>query len=151
MKIEPIITDMGIIKKSKNSIYLDLADQEWNTLTLYGSINSDYLNTKNNQSIKFILYFNDMIFYTCYDFDFYPNLHVLKSSFDIIKSSKLIKKITGHNETIYIHFVLITCDYVYEIISSGYILELNSKEENLEKYYDENNWKNFCKQFKNYH
>jgi hypothetical protein len=150
MKAKPIITDMGIIKKGKGSIYLNSTEQEWNTLTLYGSINTDCFN-KNNRNIEFVLYFNDVIFYNCYDFDFYPKLDVLKSSFDMINSSKLIKKITGHNKSIHTHFILTTCDYIYEIISIDYILEINIKEDNLEKYYNENNWKNFSKQYKNYH
>jgi hypothetical protein len=155
MKTEPIITDMGIIERCKSAISFDSMEQVWNTLTLYGSVDFDIINNmKNNlnlKEIKFTLYFNDVIFYNCYDFEFYPDLGILKSSFDIINSSRLIKKITGTNKSIYSHFVIVTDDYVYEIISADYILELNSKEDNLEKYYNEENWKKFSGEYKNYH
>jgi hypothetical protein len=153
MKNEPIITDAGIIKKWKYSISLNSMEQEWNALIFYGTINSSILDNKNtpNTNIKFILYFNDVIFYNCYDFDFYPDFDILKSSFDIINFSKLTKKITVTDGSIYNHFVLVTSDYIYDIISANYILELNSKEDSLEKYYNENNWKKFSELCKDYH
>jgi hypothetical protein len=158
MKIEQIITDVGIIKKWKYSISFNSMEQEWNTLIFYGTIDPcifDNKNTPNTKNIKFILYFNDVIFYNCYEFDFYPNLEKLKSSFDKINYSslikKMIKKITATDNSIYNHFVLVTSDYIYEIISANYILELNSKEDSLEKYYNENNWEKFSELCKDYH
>jgi hypothetical protein len=154
MKIEPIITDVGIIKKWKYSISFNLMEQEWNTLIFYGTINSsifDNKNTPNTKNIKFTLYFNDVIFYNCYEFEFYPDFEKLKSSFDIINYSNLTKKITVTDKSIYNHFVVVASDYIYEVISANYILELNSKEDSLEKYYDENNWKKFSELCKDYH
>ncbi|MDR0731724.1 MAG: hypothetical protein LBF63_08650 [Treponema sp.] len=154
MKIEPIITGAGIIKKGKYSILFNSMEQEWNTLIIYGTIDPgifDNKDTPNTKNLKFILYFNDVIFYNCYEFDFYPNFGKLKSSFDIINYSNLTKKITVTDKSIYNHFVLVTSDYIYEIISANYILELNSKEDSLEKYYNENNWKKFSELCKGYH
>jgi hypothetical protein len=131
MEIEPIITDIGIIS-GRDAIYLDLVEHKDNVLTFYGEINSDLLNIKdigNDDFIKYTLNFYDVIFYQCYELDLY-SLNLLKSSFDSIKNSKLIEelnsrkieKITNEHK----HYRLATYDYIYEIISSKYILKINT-------------------------
>jgi hypothetical protein len=130
MEIESIITNVGIIN-GRDAIYLNLAEHKNNTLIFYGEINSELLDIKNignDDFIKYILKFDDVIFYKCYELDFY-NSTQLKSSFDNIKNSKLIEelklknteKITNKHK----HYRLATYDYIYEIIASAYTLNIN--------------------------
>jgi hypothetical protein len=82
----------------------------------------------NDDFIKYTLSFYDVIFYQCYELDLY-NLNLLKSSFDSIKNSKVIEELNSRNtEKItneHKHYRLATYDYIYEIISSKYILKIN--------------------------
>ncbi|MDR1198127.1 MAG: hypothetical protein LBK94_03820 [Prevotellaceae bacterium] len=130
MEIEPIITNIGIIS-GRDAIFLDLVEHKNNVLTFHGEINSDLLNIKdigNDDFVKYTLNFYDVIFYQCYELDLY-NLNLLKSSFDSIKKSKLIEELNSRNtEKItneHKHYRLATYDYIYEIISSKYILKIN--------------------------
>jgi hypothetical protein len=155
MNTEPIITEVGIIERSKASICFYSLKHEWNALIINGHFNLNPITEKQEDNftgvIKFTLFFNDPIYFKSYDFDFYHNLAKLKSSFDLVNSSKLIKEITGNKKSRFKHYVFVTNDYVYEIISDYYILELNCKDDNLEKYFNENNWNVFSDKYKNNH
>jgi hypothetical protein len=134
MENEAIITDLGIIN-GRDAIYLDLVEHKNNVLTFSGEINSELIGkniTGSNDFIKYTLSFFETIFYKCWELDYYDNEKLLASSFDVVNDSKLIeeinllenirknKKITENHK----HYILATYDYIYEIVSSKYILRI---------------------------
>ena len=127
MEIESVITDVGIIN-SRDAISFNSFDHKDTTLIFSLDINSELLDVKSNDFIKYTIIFNDVILYECYGLDFY-DLSLLQSFFDIIKNSKLIEELKhlGNNKITNEHrrYRLATYDYIYEIISSKYILKTN--------------------------
>jgi hypothetical protein len=130
MEIEPIVTEIGVIS-GRDAIFLDLAEHKDSALTFYGEINADLLNTKyigNGDFIKYTLGFYDVIFYQCHELDLY-NFNLLKSSFDHVKNSELIEELNSRNSEKmtkdHKHYRLATYDYIYDIISSKYILKIS--------------------------
>jgi hypothetical protein len=127
---EPIITEVGIIR-GRDAIYLDLMEQKDGEIILYGEINSSLIELKNKTKkewLKYKLYFKNVLYYECCELDFYGNMPALRSSFDTINNSKLIetfeiknnRKINKNHK----HFIISTYDYIYEIVSSEYNLEI---------------------------
>jgi hypothetical protein len=107
-------------------------EQKENEIIFYGEINVGLIEIRNeikNEWLKYKLSFKETIYYKCYELDFYTKEKSLESSFDKINDSKIIErmklldrgfKITNEHK----HFVLATYDYIYEIIASEYIFEI---------------------------
>ena len=107
-------------------------EQNGNEIIFYGEINTGLTEIKNDikkEWLKYKLSFKETIYYKCYELDFYKKKKSLESSFDKINNSKTIERMKLLDKEFKInnnhkHFVLTTYDYIYEIIASKYIFEV---------------------------
>jgi len=129
-KIIPIETSVGFLK-GRDCIYIDTVLQNENSsLTFKGELNSNLLtDTKRNKDfLPYKLVFPQILAVFYCELDTYSNLNQPKSSmFDLIENSEWLESILireDYDKSIYKHYRLSTYDYVFDIISIGYRLDI---------------------------
>ncbi len=125
-------TSVGYIK-GRDAIYLDkVIFINERTIQVEGEINMnlclDALESEKGTSKKYKIVFNDVLSLKMVELDFYDSEDG-KSSFDLIESSNQIdemmkKDSAGKIDKTFKHLVFATYDSVFEIICSGFDLDI---------------------------
>jgi len=129
LKIEPINTEVGIIK-GRDGIFLDKMEHNGFEIIFYGELAENVFNSFGGKDLKYKLIFKDIVFYKCYELDIYPIENLLESSFDLVKNSELLKKLKSRDDQNKIqenhkHYILGTYDNIFEIIATEYNLKID--------------------------
>jgi len=124
--------EVGIIS-GRDAIFLDEFKQIFDNIDnciFKGAINSKLIEMKKERDyIPCIFLFKDVIYCQCCEIDTYVNEVKMDSSFDLIDNSDLIKELKNGRRSSkikdeHVHYVLQVYDYVYDIIATGYKLEI---------------------------
>ena len=131
MKIEPINTEVGMIK-GRDGIFLDKMEYTGSEIAFYGEFNENVFNNFNGKDLEYKLTFRNIVFFKCYELDIYPREKLLEYSFDLVNDSELLSKLKSRDNQNKIkenheHYILGTYDYVFEIIATEYVLKIENK------------------------
>lgn len=129
----PIETEIGILS-GRDCIFFDAMTRDSCKMIFTGEINSKLASkqTQGEEYIPYKLTFKDVLVSFSCELDTYcylDNLH--SSSFDLIDDSDWLKELPiryDYNKEDYNHYCFHTYDDVFNIIASGYQLELFEQE-----------------------
>jgi hypothetical protein len=109
----------------RNAIYLDETEVSLfpNEIKFRGEINSSRCSniTSTEKFIKYELTFKSIVKYECCLLDYYNDEKLLKSSFDEVLNSEMVKM---NSLEVHKHYIFATYDQIFEILATGYELIL---------------------------
>ena len=110
--------------KFRDGIFVDSINiKGGQQFSILGEVKSSLIELNSESKFtNFMLKFEDVIMYECVSLDFSKLDKEMSSQFNIIEGSEFMK---GKDLEGYSHYVLSTYDHVFQIVSRGYVFELN--------------------------